>query len=140
MRRAVLLLCLGLIGGLPAGAAAQEVLNRVPELVAPEPHGRVKTRTGGFRVNFPVNPAELSAKLSARLSEACTRLNFNQIKQGKYYILVPRENRPPQRFGYANGDGFNLYDPNRLRGADQVYLFRLDGTSECEVYAFANQR
>lgn len=131
----VLLLLLALPAD-PAAAQnrAQEFLRRIPEAVEPEPHGEIRTKTDGSRINLPVDPAELDRNLSDTLSEACSRLRFNQRRQGKYYVIVERPNAPPVRYGYAQGSGLNLYDPERLSGPEQLYLFWLDGTSECRVY------
>lgn len=134
-------LCAVLIGALitPAmgPAAAQEFLRRIPDVVEPEPNGPVRIDTRGLRVNFPVDPAELPQRLSVPLSEACGRLAFNQIRHGEYYVIIAPNGAEPERYGYAHGNGLNLRDPEGLRGPEQVYLFFRDGTSECEVYAFA---
>ena len=116
---------------------AQEVFRSIPDSVAPEAHGDVKTRTGGYRVNFPVDPATLSQKISSVLSEACANLEFNQRRKDRYYITVTPPGQKRVRYGYAQGNGLNLYDPRNLRGQDQAYLFYLDGTSECRVYVYA---
>ena len=121
----------------PHAAQAQEIFRSIPDTVAPEAHGDVRTRTGGHRVNFPVDPATLSQKLSAVLSEACANLEFNQRRKDRYFIPVTPPGQKRTRFGYAQGNGLNLYDPKNLRGQDQAYLFYLDGTSECRVYVYA---
>lgn len=126
---------------LPAAAygqnQARDFLRRIPEVVEPEPHGEVRSRTDGSQINFPVDARELPRNLSDTLSDACSRLRFNQRRQGKYYVIVDQQNAPPVRYGYAQGNGLNLYDPERLSGPEQAYLFRLDGTSECRVYVLA---
>lgn len=133
-----LLLTLGFPGLCHAQSQAQEFLRRVPEVVEPEPHGKIRNRTDGARINFPVDPQELRRNLSDTLSDACARLRFNQRRQGKYFVIVEQEgNAPPIRYGYAQGSGLNLYDPERLSGPEQAYFFRLDGTSECRVYVLA---
>ena len=137
MMRPVLVALLIFAAGAPA-VCAQEGPRRIPEPVEPEPHGTARTRTGGTRINFDVDPGQLPGALSVPLSEACGRLAFNQRRKGKYFVDVPRQNGPPQRFGYANGGGLNLYDPEARREPEQVYLFYRDGTSECAVYIFAD--
>ncbi|NMM44639.1 hypothetical protein HH303_09110 [Rhodospirillaceae bacterium KN72] len=135
-RRTATIVMLLLLFGTHA-AQAQEIFRSIPDTVAPEAHGDVKTRTGGHRVNFPVDPATLSQKLSAVLSEACANLEFNQRRKDRYFIPVTPPGQKRMRFGYAQGNGLNLYDPKNLRGQDQAYLFYLDGTSECRVYVYA---
>lgn len=126
-----------LIGSVdPALAQGQEVLRRIPEAVEPEPYRTTRTKVGAARVTMPVDPATLAQTLSKNLSEACARLEFNQVRKGRYFVLVPRPDREPVRFGFAQGTGRNLYDPKSLRGADVVYLFERDGTSECKVYVY----
>jgi hypothetical protein len=136
-RLAAAIALLGLLTA-AAPAAAQEFLRRIPDVVEPEPNGGpVRIDTRGLRVNFPVDPAELPQRLSVPLSEACGRLAFNQVQHGEYFVIITPRNGEPTRYGFANGNGFNLRDPEGLSGAEQVYLFFRDGTSECEVYAFA---
>lgn len=119
-----------------AQSQSREILRHIPEVVEPEPNGTVRTKTGGSRINFPIDPKTLPQNLSTVLSDACTRLKFNQRDAGKYFVPIPRPNAPVMRFGFAQGNGLNLYDPENLRGPDQVYLFDRDGTSECKVYVY----
>lgn len=118
-------------------AAAQEFMRLIPDSVEPEPQGPVRTDNNAIRVNFAASPAELRQRLSVPLSEACARLAFNQIRHDEYFVLITPNGGSPTRYGYANGRGLNLKDPEGLSGPDQVYLFFRDGTSQCEVYAFA---
>lgn len=136
------ILCLGL-GGLallPASpvalAQSQEFMRRIPEVVQPEPYSPTRTKAGGTRIIYPVDPQSLNQALSKNLSEACARLEFNQARHGRYFIMVPRPDQDPLRFGYAQGDGMNLLDPKGLRGTDVIYLFDRDETSECKVYVY----
>lgn len=119
-----------------AQSQARDFLRRVPEVVEPEPHGSVRMRVDGARVNFPVDPDRLLQGLSPELSEACSRLEFNQVKQGRFYMILDMPDLGRYRFGYAQGDGLNLSDPRTLRKPGIAYLFDLDGTSECRVYAY----
>lgn len=119
-----------------AQSQARDFLRRVPEVVEPAPHGAVRMRVDGARINFPVDPDELRQSLSAPLSEACSRLEFNQVKQGRFYMIIDVPDLGPYRYGYAQGDGLNLKDPRTLREPGIAYLFDLDGTSECRVYAY----
>jgi hypothetical protein len=138
----IILLCIGL-GSLAllqsspvALAQSQEFMRRIPEVVQPEPYKTTRTKVGGTRIIYPVDPQSLNQALSKNLSEACARLEFNQARHGRYFIMVPRPNQDPLRFGYAQGDGLNLLDPKGLRGTDVIYLFDRDETSECKVYVY----
>jgi hypothetical protein len=117
-------------------AQDQEFMRRIPEVVQPEPYQPTRTKTGGTRVLYPVDPQSLRQALSKPLSEACGRLEFNLARHGRYFVIVPQPDKEPLRFGYAQGDGLNLLDPTGLRGADLVYLFYRDETSQCKVYAY----
>lgn len=121
----------------PAAAQSGGFDRRVPDVIAPEPLGSVKTRTGSTRVQFPVDPATLPSSLSAGLSTACTQLRFNQRDKGKYFVIVAIPNEKPLRLGFARSDGFNLRDPETLRAPERLYLFERDGTSECRVYSYS---
>jgi hypothetical protein len=133
-----------LLSATPIHAVAQsqgqgqgrEFLRRIPEVIQPEPFDTTRTKVGAARVNYPVDPQSLSQALSKNLSEACARLEFNQTRHGRYFVLVARPDKDPLRFGYAQGDGVNLRDPTGLRGADVIYLFDRDETSECKVYVY----
>lgn len=101
-----------------------------PELGAPLP----KDRGRPVRVDLALTPAELPGLLSAPLSQACAQGRFNQDEAGRYFVIVPRPDRPPLRLGLAGPRGLNLVDRAGLGEADAVYLFDLDETSECRVY------
>lgn len=129
---------LAAVAAIPVPADAQEVFRRIPDVIVPEPHGSVRTRTDGSRIRLDVSQEDVDQSLSVDLSEACSRLVFNQQRQGKYYTIVASEGRPPQRYGFASGAGLNLHDPTGLRDGDANYLFYRDGTSECRVYMLDN--
>lgn len=93
---------------------------------------------GGKRVNFFVDGSELESSLNKELSTACALGIFNQIKKRRHYVNILMSNSRIKRFGFANGYGFNLRDKNASRLETEVYLFDLDGTSECKVYSIAN--
>ncbi|MDF1750068.1 MAG: hypothetical protein P1V34_14440 [Alphaproteobacteria bacterium] len=119
-----------------AQGQGQEFLRRIPEMVQPEPYKTTRTKVGGTRVNYPVDPQTLSQALSKPLSEACARLEFNLSRHGRYFVVVPRPNQDPLRVGYAKGNGLNIRDPKGLRVETSTYLFERDETSECKVYVY----
>ncbi len=90
---------------------------------------------GGSRVNFYVDGAQLSSMLNKELSTACSLGQFNQIKKRRNFVNLRMPNDQVRRFGFANGYGFNLRDKNFKRLETEIYLFDLDGTSECLVYS-----
>ncbi|WP_259780488.1 hypothetical protein [Aestuariispira ectoiniformans] len=97
-------------------------------------------RRGGTRVEFFVDGNQLRSILSSNLSTACALGRFNQKKNKRYYIWVTLPGGERKKFGYANWRGFNLRDPDHRVGRDQVYLFDMDRTSECRVYAVVTRR
>ncbi|RED53944.1 hypothetical protein [Aestuariispira insulae] len=92
-------------------------------------------RRGGKRIEFFVAQGQLPNILSQNLSTACAHGRFNQRKDKRYYVIVNLDDGRKKRFGYADSTGFNLHDPDRRVGLNQVYLFDFDNTSECRVYA-----
>lgn len=133
----LLLTLLWLIPAQPVGA--QDFFDQIPEVLVPEPHGQIKTRTGSFRVPMRVDGEDLPDRLSSELSTACSKSQFNQDDQGSFHVIVPYEDGPPRRYGYADGSGKNLRDAKRLGRPNRVYLFVNDGTSDCRVYDLARQ-
>ncbi|MTI09262.1 hypothetical protein [Curvivirga aplysinae] len=90
---------------------------------------------GDTRVNFFVEGSQLDSLLNPDLSTGCVLGEFNQIKRRKYFVNVRLPDNSVKRFGFATGNGYNLRDYNSRRNLDEVYLFDLDGTSECRVYS-----
>lgn len=115
-------------------ARGQSFIERIPEVLVPEPHGQIPTKVGASRVPITLQDEDLPELLSPDLSTACSQLLFNQVQQGKLFVVIPYEVGPPRRFGYATGTGRNLNDPSGLRQPGRVYLFQRDGTSDCRVY------
>jgi len=96
-----------------------------------------KFRRGSRPIKFFVDEASLPQSLSRNLSNACAHGRFNTKSVGRYFVEIQTQNGRVRRFGFANAKGFNLRDPDNLRGRDFAFLFELDGTSQCRVYALA---
>ncbi len=112
-------------------------LGRIPQLLQPGGLAPPKFRRGARPIKFFVDEASLPQSLSRNLSNACAHGRFNAKSVGRYYVEIQTQNGRVRRFGFANAEGFNLRDPDNLRGRDFAFLFELDGTSECRVYALA---
>ena len=126
-------------GQLPSEARAQEVFNRIPEVIVPEAHGTVRHDTNGSFVRLGLTPGDIADQLNVDLSRYCAQLNFNQTRQGRYFTIVAEEDGGrAQRYGFATGRGLNLRDPTGQRDSGSNYLFYRDGTSECRVYELRN--
>lgn len=110
-------------------------LGRVPYLLQPGGQGTPTFRRGGKRVRFLVDAASLPQNLSRDLSNRCAHGTFNSIKPGRYYVEIETQDGKRKRLSYANAEGFNLRDPDNVRGTDLAFLFELDRTSQCRVYA-----
>lgn len=110
-------------------------IGRAGSVLMPRDARYPRFRRGGRRIQFFVDPNQLDRFLSKNLSTACAQGGFNQLKNKRYYVIVNFPDGDKKRFGFANSEGFNLYDPENRVGLNQVYLFNLDRTSECRVYA-----
>lgn len=123
----------------PPPAAAQDKrfipLGRIPQLLQPGGAAPARFSRGSRPVKFYVDAASLPQNLSGNLSNACAHGDFNTKQPGRYYVVVELQNGKKKRLSYANAQGFNLRDPQNRRGRDLAFLFELDGTSECRVYA-----
>ncbi len=113
------------------------IFGRTPQQIEPESYGPTPQRRLGTRVQFFVDGRTINQSLSANLSEACQAGTFNQKLNGGHFVDVPFPGGAKRRMGFAGSNGVNLRDTDNLRGRDQAYLFELDNTSECRVYAFA---
>lgn len=113
------------------------IFGRTPQQIEPREYGPTPKRRLGTRVQFFVDGRTIGQSLSANLSEACQAGTFNQRVNGGHFVIVPFPDGSRRRMGFAGSNGVNLHDPDNLRGRDQAYLFALDNTSECKVYAFA---
>jgi len=123
----------------PSEARAQEVFNRIPEVIVPEAHGSVRHETNGSLVRLGLTPGDIADRLNVELSRSCAQLIFNQSRQGRYFTIVAEEDGGrAQRYGFATGRGLNLRDPTGQRDSGSNYLFYRDGTSECRVYELRN--
>lgn len=110
-------------------------LGRIPQLLQPGGSAPPRFSRGSRPVKFFVDQASLPQSLSANLSNACAHGVFNTKKPGRYYVEIETQNKKKKRLSYANAQGFNLLDPDNRRGRDLAFLFELDGTSQCKVYA-----
>lgn len=144
MRHLLAAFTLLLVAALAADAVAQTtkvrrfaVFGKVPQQIVPEEVGPAPRKRLGVQVEFFVDGRTIGQSLSANLSEACQGGRFNQQLNGGHFVVVPMPDGGKRRMGFAGSNGLNLHDPGKLRGRDQAYLFELDGTSECRVYAFA---
>ena len=110
-------------------------LGRIPQLLQPGGLAPPRFKRGARPIKFFVDEASLPQNLSANLSNACAHGRFNAKRVGRYFVEIQTQRGGVRRFGFANSDGFNLRDPDNLRGRDLAFLFELDGTSQCRVYA-----
>ncbi len=110
-------------------------LGRIPQLLQPGGAAPPRFRRGGHPIKFFVDAGSLPQNISTTLSNSCAHGKFNTKRVGRYYVEVELQNGRKKRLGYANSEGFNLRDPGNLRGRDIAFLFELDGTSQCIVYA-----
>lgn len=110
-------------------------LGRIPQLLQPGGSAPPRFSRGSKPVKFFVDAASLPQNLSTNLSNACAHGTFNSKRPGRYYVEIELQDGKKKRLSYANALGFNLRDPNNLRGRDIAFLFDLDRTSECRVYA-----
>lgn len=110
-------------------------LGKIPQLIQPGGAAPARFFSRSTRVLFFVNADSLDQSISANLSSACALGRFNQKKVGRYYVLIETENGGRRRLGFASSEGFNLRDPDNLKGRDLAFLFEYDGTSECRVHA-----
>lgn len=110
-------------------------LGRIPQLLQPGGNAPPRFRRGSRPVKFFVDAASLPQSLSANLSNACAHGDFNTKRPGRYYVEIELQGGKKKRLSYANAQGFNLRDPQNRRGRDLAFLFELDGTSQCKVYA-----
>ncbi|RVU38406.1 hypothetical protein EOI86_03730 [Hwanghaeella grinnelliae] len=110
-------------------------LGRIPQLLQPGGSTPPRFKRGSRPVKFFVDQATLPQSLSTNLSNACAHGIFNTKKPGRYYVEVELQGGKKKRLAYANTLGFNLRDPGNRRGRDLAFLFELDGTSQCKVYA-----
>jgi len=69
-----------------------------------------------------------------KLSNACSLGRFNERQVGLYVVRLHATAGGAAVLGVAKGTGLNLWDPDRLAVATEDYLFRQDGTSDCEVF------
>jgi hypothetical protein len=125
------------IPDMPAAADGSRFipLGRIPQLLQPGGNTPPRFRRGARPVKFFVDQATLPQSLSANLSNACAHGIFNTKRPGRYYVEVELQGGKKKRLSYANAQGFNLRDPGNRRGRDLAFLFELDGTSQCKVYA-----
>ncbi|WP_425403856.1 hypothetical protein [Hwanghaeella sp.] len=110
-------------------------LGRIPQLLQPGGATPPRFSRGSRPVKFFVDAASLPQSLSTNLSNACAHGIFNTQRPGRYYVVVELQGGQKKRLSYANAQGFNLRDPGNRRGRDLAFLFELDGTSQCKVYA-----
>ena len=110
-------------------------LGRIPQLLQPGGQTPPRFRRGARPIKFFVDEASLPQSLSRNLSNACAHGRFNAKRAGRYFVEIQTQRGGVRRFGFANSEGFNLRDPDNLRGRDFAFLFELDGTSQCRVYA-----
>lgn len=69
-----------------------------------------------------------------KLSAACSLNRFNEKEIGRYIVRLHAKAGGAAVLGVAKGDGTNLWDPDRLAVATEDYMFRQDGTSDCQVF------
>jgi hypothetical protein len=69
-----------------------------------------------------------------KLSNACSINRFNERDVGHYVVRLHDKKGGAAVLGVAKGNGFNLWDPDKLAVANEDYMFRQDGTSACEVF------
>ncbi len=112
-------------------------LGRLPTLLLPGGNRPPQFRRSARPVNFFVEAETLRNSIDQPLSTACAHGEFNLKDVGRYYVTIGTDETAPRRYGYADSTGFNLRDPKNQAVADTVYLFELDATSECRVYAIA---
>ncbi len=110
-------------------------LGRIPQLLQPGGNAPPRFSRGSRPVKFFVDSATLPQSLSTNLSNACAHGIFNTKRPGRYYVEIELQGGKKKRLSYANAQGFNLRDPGNRRGRDLAFLFDLDGTSQCKVYA-----
>ncbi|HVJ53389.1 MAG TPA: hypothetical protein VM689_13060 [Aliidongia sp.] len=75
-----------------------------------------------------------AGKRSPELSHACSVSRFNEDQIGRYVVRLHAKNGGAAVLGVAKGNGFNLSDPDHLAKPGEDYMFRNDGTSDCEVF------
>ncbi|MDB5360607.1 MAG: hypothetical protein JWO51_1904 [Rhodospirillales bacterium] len=69
-----------------------------------------------------------------KLSQACSLGRFNERQMGRYVVRLHAKAGGAAVLGVAKGTGLNLWDPDKLAVATEDYMFRLDGTSACQVF------
>ena len=94
-----------------------------------------KFKRGDSRINFFIEGEDLQSMVNPELSTACVLGEFNQIKRNRYYVNIRMPDDRVKRFGYVKGSDNNLRDPNNLKAGGEIYIFDLDGTSECRVFS-----
>ena len=110
-------------------------LGRIPYLLQPGGNIQPRFKRGSTPIKFFVDADSLSQNISANLSNLCAHGRFNTARPGRYYVEIETQTGYKKRLGFANSEGFNLRDPENLKGRDVAYLFDLDRTSQCRVYA-----
>lgn len=141
---AIALALIGLMSVPPADTFAQSgegnrfiPLGRIPQLLQPGGQSPPRFKRGARPIKFFVDETSLPQNLSQNLSNACAHGRFNAKRAGRYFVEIQTQNGRVRRFGFANSEGFNLRDPDNLKGRDLAFLFEMDGTSQCRVYALA---
>ena len=134
---AIVVATLAIVPDTPASADGSRFipLGRIPQLLQPGGNTPPRFKRGSRPVKFFVDQATLPQSLSTNLSNACAHGVFNSKRPGRYYVEVELQGGKKKRLSYANAQGFNLRDPGNRRGRDLAFLFELDGTSQCKVYA-----
>ncbi|WP_419904315.1 hypothetical protein [Kiloniella sp.] len=79
-----------------------------------------------YKTTSPVK--ELFTK-EAKLSVACQRGRFIQVKEMQYIAIVGG-----RKYGAALYKNNMIHDPKGLGNKDKIYLFKGQGTSNCKVF------